>query len=484
VGSTASLGQDSAAQSQQMVSTNWGPIDRLFRLLGFGTGDEFRFVRVFALLSLLCIAAIGAGSAYVQSQFLTRQILVRDATVTQEFLQSIVHSEDSESFFGGVDSPEANAKLQSFFAHILHMPGVLAANVYDTKGKVLWSSDKGMLGAEYDDNDELKQALGGQLKYESGIVGEEDKQEHAGLKQQHMGARFVETYAPIMSRDGMRVVGVVEVYKVPEALDRALKEGLGRLWLGTLIGGSLLFGSLFWIVRRAANVIKAQHDRLMEVEALAAIGETAAAVTHSIRNPLASIRAAAETALSDDLDGARESARDIISEADRLTRWTKELLLFSKKSFDHQNHSYLDLADLVKDATGEIAGRAETAGVKIDSASMETGLLARAVAEPAMHVLNSILTNALDAMPKGGVLSLRTRRERSGDVLLSIQDTGPGLSREMMAKVMKPFYSTKNGGTGVGLPLAQQIMHRFGGSLTLREGGTGLLVELRFKSKP
>ena len=74
-------------------------------------------------------------------------------------------------------------------------------------------------------------------------------------------------------------------------------------------------------------------------------------------------------------------------------------------------------------------------------------------------------------MPKGGTLFITTALDSKGKmVLLSIEDSGPGLPADQMEKVLRPFYSTKTGGTGLGLPLARQIMERFGGKLELKNG--------------
>jgi two-component system, NtrC family, sensor histidine kinase HydH len=458
-------------------------LSRFIALIGLGGSATFRPLRVFSVWSLIAIATIASVSAYLQSTFLTKQILLRDATITHEFLQSIVNAEGTAAFFGGTEKLGAYEKLQSFFNHITTIPDVIAANVYDTKGRVLWSSKPEVAGAHYDDNEELNQALAGGVVFESGVVGSSEKAEHNKLGDEHLGARFVETYLPIINSETQNVVGVVEVYKVPLALDRALSSGLNRLWWGALLGGSFLFVTLSWIVRKSAHLLDEQNRKLTEVQSMAMIGETAAAVTHSIRNPLASIRAAAEIALTDDLEGARESARDIIAETDRLTRWTKELLLFSRVPYGDAKELELNLNDLVETVVLDFKDRTKNEHLSI-SMALSPGLPAvRSLPEPASHVITSILANAADAMPRGGEIKLATRVKSDDTVLLTIEDTGPGLKPDMIKKVMKPFVSTKSGGTGLGLPLAQQIMERFGGSLRLQNGEKGLVVELVFQPK-
>ncbi len=458
-------------------------ISRIAEFLGFGKATTFRPLRVFSVWSLFTIGLIAVTSAYLQSKFLTNQILLRDATVTHEFLQSIVNAEGTAAYFSNIKTTGAQDGLQSFFKHIDTIPDVIASNVYDTSGAVLWSSKPTVAGAHYEDNEELRRALEGNVVFESGVVGASDKAEHNKLGDEHLGARFVETYLPITDPLNNSIVGVVEVYKVPLALDRSISGGLKRLWAGALAAGAVLFLALSWIVQRSAHMIDEKNNKLAEVQSLAMIGETAAAVTHSIRNPLASIRAAAEIALTDDLEGARESARDIIAETDRLTRWTRELLLFSKIPYADAQKQMLDLNSLITDVVADFQDRSKDARLKVVTDLGSDLPFVRGLLEPAMHVITSIVANAAEAMPNGGEINLSTKLQQDGSALLSISDNGPGLDPEKIGQVMKPFYSTKSGGTGLGLPLAQQIMERFGGSIKLRPLKRGLAVDLIFHPK-
>lgn len=440
---------------------------------------SFDLVRWFAVLSLICIAAISIASAYGQSRFLTDQALQRDATVTKEFIDSIVEAQGTAEHFLRHDGGRFSPQLKSFFNHILRMPDVIAANVYDAKGTALWSSNAVMKGQTYEDNDELATALTGKLIYETGIVGEADKEEHGGLAGKRKGERFVETYVPILGKDRGAAVGVVEIYKIPRGLQALLRDGLKLLWIASGVGAAQLFGSLFWIVQRASRVMTGQQRQLIEMESLAMLGETAAAVTHNIRNPLAAIRASAELALGDDLEGARESARDIIAEADRLNRWTHALLLFS--STDKAPVEAIDINACIALVAQEHRASFEKRNMR-PILNLANGLpRVRGVTASFNQVLSSLFENAVTAMTAGGELRIASAPAKSGEgIAVTIADTGPGLSGDLIEKALKPFYTTKPGGTGLGLPLARQIMHRHGGELSLSGGKRGLTVSLIF----
>ena len=101
------------------------------------------------------------------------------------------------------------------------------------------------------------------------------------------------------------------------------------------------------------------------------------------------------------------------------------------------------------------------------------------------QVFASLIANAVTAMPDGGRLRIESAPGRSrGRVQVTISDSGPGLSPDLIQKALKPFYSTKPGGTGLGLPLSRQIMQRFGGELILSGGKPGLTVTLLFVAAP
>jgi Signal transduction histidine kinase len=83
------------------------------------------------------------------------------------------------------------------------------------------------------------------------------------------------------------------------------------------------------------------------------------------------------------------------------------------------------------------------------------------------QILNSLFANALEAMPKGGVLHAQVSVQDGQRAQLLLSDTGKGMSQQQERMVFKPFFTTKQGGLGVGLALVKRIMERFGGSVSL-----------------
>ena len=249
----------------------------------------FNLLRWFSMLSLVSIGLFSAASALFLSRFLTDKMLTRDAVVSMQFIESIVEAENTGAYFVRRDQGRTNAALESFFRDISRLPDVFRANVYALDRSILWSSTQDLIGHRFGANPEFEEAFAGELAVESGVVGIDDKTEHVSFDSLSKGTRFMEAYVPIWDRDSHAVVGVVEIYKLPSALFLAIDEGHRLVWTSAAIGGLFLYATLFWIVRRAGRVMRAQQDRLVESETLAAMGEMASAVAHGIRNPLASI---------------------------------------------------------------------------------------------------------------------------------------------------------------------------------------------------
>ncbi len=436
---------------------------------------SFNLLRWFAVLSFLSVGLISAVSAFLLSRFLTHNMLQRDAVITMEFVQTIAQAENTHSYFETEDPGKTKGVFEAFFKQIATMPEVVRANVYDSKGLVLWSDDDRFIGHNFSPNPQLATALSGELALTSGTSGKPLKPEHVFDKDVPF---FSEIYIPIWNIRESKVVGVVEVYKVPLTLFEAIKQGNRLIWLSAAFGGLFLYISLFWIVRRAARLIRRQQEQLVESETMAAVGEMASAVAHGIRNPLASIRSSAEVALEES-PPFRATAEEIIHETDRIEDWIRELLAYSRPPSG--TPAPIRINDLIRSTLDSLDRDLKRRNVKPTLTLEASSPSVNADEALLRHVLISLIANALDAMPQGGELKVTSRlQKQDGEVEIVIRDTGSGIPREQIDKVFKPFYTTKPKGMGVGLSLAKRIIERHGGTLRLgSEEGIGTAVSLR-----
>ena len=442
--------------------------------------SQFDLMRRFLLLSLIAICLASVVSAALMSRFLTQRLLQRDAELTRDFVQSVVETELGKGY--ALDHPEANQGLMSFLKHVASLPDVARTNVYGPDATLLWSSENRLgQGKKYGDNPELSEALKGHLEIESGVVRDEGvaKAEHFHLGKSRM--RFVEMYVPMREIGTNEVLGVVEVYRIPTALSQAIDAGTALTWTISIGVGLFLYLVLFWIVRRADQLIRSQQERLIESETMGALGEMASAVAHGIRNPLASIRSSAE--LWHDAPGAAgsEQATDIISEVHRIDRWIRELLTYAELP-DYRKEA-VDPQPLIEECISGLARETKRRQVAIEL-SLPAGLpKIQANAPLLVQVLNNVICNALQAMPPDGGTIRITGNSDPGqrEVGIRISDSGSGIDPDDMKKIYQPFFTTKSTGLGVGLTLVRRIVKRFGGRVHIESTrGKGTVITLAF----
>lgn len=429
---------------------------------------------------MLCIAAVSIASSILLSRFLTNHLLERDATVLSEVVQSIAEVQDTSAYFLGGATDARNRGLEEFFAHIAKLPDVLRANIYARDQRVIWSSDRALIGKYLGPNPELEEALAGRVAVESGLIGatSDPKPEHLLLRSSE--PHFVENYLPVRAVAGGPVIGVVEVYRVPAALFETIANGLQLIWAFAIGGALLLYATLFWIVRRADRLIDEQRERLVETETLAVIGEMTGAITHGIRNPLASIRTSAELCKDDPSPAVRESAADIMAEVDRLSEWVRQLLTYSEQ--EPARLGAVDVVPLLQSCLAGFEREMQRRGVRPRTAFAPNLPAVRGEQVRLTHALNSLLSNALEAMPDGGSLEVAAQLvPKRRMVQIAIRDTGVGIPADQLPRVFAPFFTSKRKGLGLGLPLVKRIVTRFGGAVSIAsepKRGCEIVVEL------
>ncbi len=443
-----------------------------------GTPPAYGLTRRFSLLSFICIAMVSVTSSVLVSRFLANNLLERDAKILGEVVQNMVEGQDAGAYFHERSLDPRERRLEEFFAQVAKLPDVLRANIYAPDQKVIWSSDPALIGKYLGPNDELAEALRGHVAIETGEIGSltDVKPEHRLLH----GAepRFVENYLPVRAAANGPVIGVVETYRVPVALFATITDGLRLIWAIALGGGLFLYLVLIWVVRRADRLIAEQRDRLLETETLAVIGEMTGAITHGIRNPLASIRTSAELLQEDPSAIVREAANDITAQVDRLSEWVRQLLTYSR-----QEPASLEAVALAPILAASFAGfERDMQRLGVELVADIDPALPPVRGEPVRlsHALNSLFSNALEAMPTGGRLEVDAHPIAKGhSVELRIRDSGVGIPSAHLARVFAPFFTSKRTGLGLGLPLVNRIVTRFGGTVSITsEPGRGTEVRL------
>ena len=209
------------------------------------------------------------------------------------------------------------------------------------------------------------------------------------------------------------------------------------------------------------------EQELDRISRLAEIGQLAAGIAHELRNPLASIKGAAQVLLGDltpDLVERHGEFLDIIvSEVDGLNAVTSEFLEFSRPA--PLTLKTTDLNALLARRVSFMAAEFAAMDVIVERQLDPALPLVQADAAQLERVFVNIILNAAQAMTDGGVLTVTTEQVNPTAVEVRFSDTGHGIAASKLKKIFTPFFTTKTKGTGLGLPIVQKIVDAHGGHL-------------------
>lgn len=273
--------------------------------------------------------------------------------------------------------------------------------------------------------------------------------------------------APVWIND-RQVAATWALATLDDAHAMASAVGRYRLSAALALGGiGVAMLTALWLARAARRHSRERlrlEGELQRTARLAALGKLVAGVAHEVRNPLAGIRSTAQ--LCDrgiELD--RQSAADLIAEVDRLDAIVARLLQFSRVGKDELQPANFN--EVVVDAIRMLRPRASEASIVIEL-DLDHGLPPLPLASTSIiQVVRNLVTNAIDAMPNGGILRLQTGRDAgTRRVHLIVSDSGPGLSAAAREHLFEPFFTTKTNGTGLGLAIAREIAFAHGGDLS------------------
>lgn len=228
------------------------------------------------------------------------------------------------------------------------------------------------------------------------------------------------------------------------------------------------------------------HAHARHMEKLALAGEIAAGIAHEIRNPLTVVQGYIQL-LAQDCQTARESDvyKTVIGEIRRSNQIIAEFLRFSRPEAPQKNPGSLN--DMLDTAISLIYGEATRKNVKVfffPGPDLPETLFDR---DQMLQVFLNLFTNAVQAMPDGGTLSVYSTFEpKSGNVTLSVSDSGTGISAEVLEKIFTPFFTTKEEGTGLGLAISQTIVEAHNGTIKVESApgqGTRFVITLPLSEK-
>jgi len=291
---------------------------------------------------------------------------------------------------------------------------------------------------------------------------------------------------PLMAKD--QVVGVVIVDN--GLSERPISEDDLRLLqlfinqAGMAIENSMLYNR----IEDANRTLRDVQEQLIQGERLATIGEMAAGIAHELKNPLVSIGGFARRLEKKLPTGGmeRDCASTIVHEVERLEKMLSEILDYSKKSVIR--YAQYSINDIVEDALIIVAPTLEESRIKVNRRYPGKNLTFLGDGPQLKQVFLNLFYNAQDAMKSGGQLDISISSIKlNGKKAISIKiaDTGGGIQPEGIHNIFNPFYTTKETGTGLGLPIANRIVINHGGKIEVsNNSGAGVEFNVIIPVRP
>ena len=221
-------------------------------------------------------------------------------------------------------------------------------------------------------------------------------------------------------------------------------------------------------------------DEVLKSKTLSTLGAFTAELAHEIKNPLNAMHiqmTVLEREIQDIPKISEKSKKELIEtvsivqkELIRLSGFVEECLNFSKTG--ELNKRYVDIREILNELVSLLLPQARLNGIQVELEVSSGQSKIKVDRDKIKQAILNIMINGVEAMPDGG--KLRVSAKRSGhEIWISCQDAGPGIPDEIKDKIFNLFYTTKDGGTGIGLSFAQNVVQSHGGTIRLEQSSQG-----------
>jgi signal transduction histidine kinase len=291
------------------------------------------------------------------------------------------------------------------------------------------------------------------------------------------GKRYFEVVKPIVldeSNLGFLQIGL-SLGSMEVAWHNSLRA-IVTLGLAVLAAGILGMSAIFHNQHSYMKEVRDLEAEVLHRERLSALGNLAATVAHEVRNPLNSIsmglqRLKTEFRPTQDEDEYSHLTQLMLEEVYRLNAIVEQFLSLARPL--EIKPEELRLHDILKELAELEEGKAKQSKTQIRVVAPPDLPLLKADREYLRQTLLNLVLNGLQAMPDGGTLTLEANAS-NGNLLITITDTGVGISQENLPRIFEPYFTTKPKGSGLGLAIARRIVEAHGGTIAVSsEAGQG-----------
>ncbi len=471
------------------LHTPWWPSGKdpqTFRLVKFFSLPGFVVILIFTGILTLLLTLRAQEMVLKKNQ---DYIILLAANLNHQIYQQFLLPTAFET--GGritLSDPEQSQRLDEVVRNTIHGFHVMQLNQYDQEGVFSYSTDKLPLGKKCDDVLGVKRALAGENHFEFpgyhplwGLLWQRGPEAHR-----------LKAYIPfrLEQRLGSEPGPVVGVFEITQDISGDLAQ-IAKSRMIILLTLAVIMGLLFIVLRqivKQAEVIQERRQeeqrelegQLHQAERLAALGEMTAGVAHEVRNPLGIISSTAEL-LQERLvqyEPQNRLAQIIVEEANRLNEKVTEFLDFARPRVP--NLRSCDLEGVLNRSLEFLQPEIERRGITVTRYYQLNSRALSADLDLLHQAFLNILLNAIQAMPHGGQLVVSTKvgpQGRGGEICF--EDTGEGIDLDTQKKIFNPFFTTKERGSGLGLPIVKSIIESHQGSIKIDSTvGKGTAVTL------
>lgn len=458
---------------------------------------ETNLIRKFSIYSILIIAILGIVLNLVISSKIENMVIERTEITTVSWVE--LHSNNLLTP-AGFKNPDYNLTRENFerFYSMIKTEEITRIKIFDDIGTIVYSDENGLVGKNFQDNEQLKKALNGSVEVE--INRGLEKSENVYERKNY--SNLMEIYVPVRSSSG-EIYGVIELYQILDIVDNEILKLQITIAVIIFLGLFTLYFSLIWIVKDASETIMKQnlaliksHEELKEMNKLK--NEFINSMSHELRTPLNAVIGFSDLMKQKSAGELNERQEHYI---DNILKSGKHLLAIVNDILDmivleagktELAISTFPVLSTIDENIERVRSNTEKNNVIISKEIDPQLQFIEADQQKFSQIFCNILDNALKFSKKdGGVVKIIAEKTRD-KARFSISDNGIGIKEENFNKLFKVFQqldtgiSRKYGGTGLGLSISKRLVELHGGKIMVESKygeGTTFTFELPLLQK-
>jgi len=459
------------------------------------------YARTLSWLSLVIILLTSLALSFVISNMARETLLSKQESFASVLAKNLNHqiyrrfTVPTVVAYGRIAlrQPVQYERLESVINSVIHGLNVERLRIYDYNLMVAYSTNPEDLGKTGLAPPEVKLALEGVFpKFE--ILSTIPMWQAPFFIPLEPGTFVLRTLTPLRpdsipdSDTTTQVMGILEITQDITDDYEAVLAFQGIIVVICLLSSAVLFTLLLVLIRRAEYVLAERMEKTRKLETqlhlnekLVSMGRVVASIAHEIRNPLGIIRSSAEFLLKRTASEDKSTSRilgAIHDESKRLSKTVNDFLDYARPKQPRLNRVDIDM--LLEQALIFLEGEFQKNNIIVEK-DMESGLYVLGDKDLLYRVFYNLFINAVQAMDGAGTLKISAKAIDENMVEISILDSGSGIDSKLLANVLDPFFTTKDDGTGLGLPIVNSIITSHNGKLFLEnsdEGGVLVRVHL------